>query len=468
MNIVFWGTGSGGLNLFSFCKRIDIEPNYFCSSDSLLWHKEFCGISVVSPNELKEIPLDIIYIACSAVNEVRLQIASLNLSKELIVVDATFCYSTDFFRFNKSRFDKLFCECKSIVNSTRLNGCYIDLSDGPSRSGISDWAIQFHEVLYKNNIPSHFVIREMELTSDNKMEYFYNNKFSSFLNDTSDILLPYKCILNGDYRTVVCNFVQNFFIAACYAKKKLGKLLKVVLIIHNQLPIYYSNAVMFCDYIDECYVISDYIANKLEQLGFPKSKIRLLQWGIYLPVIKNNRKMNGPLRIGYAGRIVIEQKRIDLIIKVATQLAKNKVDFVLSIAGTGRDSVFFKEEIKRLNLEQFVILEGFVNKDNIHDFWGRQDVFLSCSDYEGHSISQVEALCSGVVPVVTDVSGVRDDIIQNVMGFICPVGDYISIASCIKSLAQDRLLLKKMSEACIKNRNKFDIKNVEINYLEII
>ena len=216
------------------------------------------------------------------------------------------------------------------------------------------------------------------------------------------------------------------------------------------------------------FIKNKFIAKKLEKIGFPKNKIRLLQWGISLPTVKKNRLVNGPLRIGYAGRIVIEQKRIDLIIKVVAYLSKNKANFVLSIAGNGKDLNFFLAEIKRLNLEKYILLEGVVNKNNIYDFWARQDVFLSCSDYEGHSISQVEALCSGAVPVVTDVSGVRDDIIQDVMGFICPVGDYIGIASCIKRLEQNRSLLKKMSDACLKNRGKFDIKKNEKMFFQIV
>ena len=68
------------------------------------------------------------------------------------------------------------------------------------------------------------------------------------------------------------------------------------------------------------------------------------------------------------------------------------------------------------------------------------------SEWEGHSISQVEAMAMGTVPVVTDVSGVEDDITDGSNGFVVDVGDVDAIIGRIEILSRDRMLLKKMGK----------------------
>lgn len=88
-----------------------------------------------------------------------------------------------------------------------------------------------------------------------------------------------------------------------------------------------------------------------------------------------------------------------------------------------------------------------LDKNKMRDFWRGQDIYISCSDWEGHSISQCEGIACGAVPVVTDVSGVSDDIQNGVTGYIVPVGDWEAIVDRIVYLSKHRDVLKKMSDA---------------------
>ena len=115
-----------------------------------------------------------------------------------------------------------------------------------------------------------------------------------------------------------------------------------------------------------------------------------------------------------------------------------------------------------------MIIVGYIKKADIFSFWQRQDIYLSCSDYEGHSISQVEAICAGAVPVVTDVSGVRDDITDGVNGYIVSVGDVPAIVYRIIELNKDRDKLQRMRNECIKISSKFNKNNVLKQYVNIL
>ena len=62
-------------------------------------------------------------------------------------------------------------------------------------------------------------------------------------------------------------------------------------------------------------------------------------------------------------------------------------------------------------------------KKELIDFLNEQDIYLNFSEYEGTSLTMLEAMASGCVPVVTDVSGVSDFIEDGVNGLVSDIGD---------------------------------------------
>ena len=68
----------------------------------------------------------------------------------------------------------------------------------------------------------------------------------------------------------------------------------------------------------------------------------------------------------------------------------------------------------------------------------------------GHSISQSEAMAEGAVPVITDVSGARDDVADGGNGYVVEVGNIEAIACRIQELYYDRNKLEEMG-TCAHN-----------------
>ena len=120
------------------------------------------------------------------------------------------------------------------------------------------------------------------------------------------------------------------------------------------------------------------------------------------------------------------------------------VNFNLNIAGFGNYESVLKEKLSELNLDNHVKFYGEVLTCDVEDFLEKQDVFVNCSEFEGHSVSQYEAIACGCVPVITDVSGAVDDIDVGYNGFIVEKGDIDLMAQNIKKLDDDRSLLEIM------------------------
>lgn len=153
---------------------------------------------------------------------------------------------------------------------------------------------------------------------------------------------------------------------------------------------------------------------------------------------------NEKLHIGYAGRITVRQKRSDLLPVIIERLLKKEVEFTFEIAGEGDYLDKFLEMVEEKEIADKVIFHGYIPRNEIPDFWQRQDIMVSCSDWEGHSITQVEAMAAGAVPIVTDVSGARDDITDGENGFVVEVGAVDQIVEKICFLYEHRELLPVM------------------------
>ena len=83
----------------------------------------------------------------------------------------------------------------------------------------------------------------------------------------------------------------EYFVAACAAKRILSDNFCNIIVVHSDFYTYYEACMYFKDDIDFCLVISKKIKEKLESLGFPSNKIRMLYWNIDFD-FKQNKVFN--------------------------------------------------------------------------------------------------------------------------------------------------------------------------------
>ena len=267
---------------------------------------------------------------------------------------------------------------------------------------------------------------------------------------------------NNCYGTVISNFVGTNMYANCYFKR-LNNNIMHIMIIHSDDPIYYETAILLQKYIDYCLVISRKIKSQLILRGMDSDKIVTLNWNIKVDDEFRKLQLDRPIRIGYAGRITTLAKRVDYIPIIIEKLNDIGVNYIFEIAGIGDYYDELSKFVDNNKLKGKVCLLGQIDKSYIKGFWRRQDIYISCSDWEGHSISQCEAIAAGAVPVVTDVSGACDDIDDGVTGYIVPIGDLNMIVEKISYLDSNRYILNKMSKAGMNKmleRNKLYNDNI--------
>ncbi|MBQ9233730.1 MAG: glycosyltransferase family 4 protein, partial [Lachnospiraceae bacterium] len=96
------------------------------------------------------------------------------------------------------------------------------------------------------------------------------------------------------------------------------------------------------------------------------------------------------------------------------------------------------------NLEDRITMYGKIPNDKMGDFWKKIDIYLNFSEFEGTSLSMLEAMSYGCVPVASDVSGVKDFIEHGINGYIYNFGDLDMLCQNIFLLEKDRKLMRNM------------------------
>lgn len=461
MREVFFGAGKIGRTVTKLWKLQGRSPLFIVDNNSAIWGEQIENIEICDPQKLAELEKeDIVYITCSNKEKIYNQIKEYGIAeKNIKIIDSWHQYMPQYIKNKTEKF--LDYRYETGNDSGKTNTIIFDLENGIVLGGVEAWVFQTARQIRKAGYET------LYLTQNGKSDFWKEEsalaieigawRESSVVDKVDEVA---KKLLQYGKIKIISNFGGIIFWGACLAKKIAPEKVEHTVVIHNDVTSLYDEYSEMEEVIDGCIVISEKMEIELKKRGFTESKIRKMTWDIDVEdnLKRNYSKDNEPIRIGYAGRITVKTKRIDMVLQTLVKLKEKEIPFICEIAGTGDYSEQLRTEIIKNGMQEQVILKGYIDRGNIRKFWNGQDIMISCSEHEGHSISQMEAMASGVVPVLTDVSGVRDDVSDGVNGFIVPVGEVDMIAEKICGLAGNRKLLKKMGKEAhsqiVKNKKE--------------
>ena len=147
-------------------------------------------------------------------------------------------------------------------------------------------------------------------------------------------------------------------------------------------------------------------------------------------------------------------KKIDELINIFSQL-KDK-DTKLYIIGDGEEKENLKNLVLDLNLQDRVIMTGYLNKDEQLEYLKNSSVYAMTSISEGLPMVLLEAMSFGIpcIAYKTD-SGVADIIENNKNGFVIENRNINEYIEKLNLLLTDVKLKENMSKECIKTCKKY-------------
>jgi glycosyltransferase involved in cell wall biosynthesis len=114
------------------------------------------------------------------------------------------------------------------------------------------------------------------------------------------------------------------------------------------------------------------------------------------------------------------------------------------IAGTGEDEKELRELVKKLDVEDYVVVAGFVT--DVATLMNAMDIQVNASfGTEAASLSLMEGMSLGKPAIVSDYGGNPELIADGVNGFMTKQHAPDAIAECVEKLFEDRELWKNMA-----------------------
>jgi glycosyltransferase involved in cell wall biosynthesis len=210
---------------------------------------------------------------------------------------------------------------------------------------------------------------------------------------------------------------------------------------------------------------SQAIAADLAQWGVPRERVHPIPNGVEIPDHAGRRSRNGVVHFVSMGRLEAE-KAVDQTIRAFACLPAD-APAQLTILGDGPSRPELEALSRRLGQERRIVFTGAVG--NVTPYLKEADVYVSTSVSEGMSNALLEAMSSGVMPVVSQVSGVDELVEEGVTGFLFPAGDETAVANRLeKSLAMTVEERRATGEEARKAvRNRFCIDRVAEHHLSL-
>ncbi len=128
------------------------------------------------------------------------------------------------------------------------------------------------------------------------------------------------------------------------------------------------------------------------------------------------------------------QKAHEHIPVLASRLRKDHPSLRFALVGAGARAEELRALVEQEGVSDRVRLLGL--RSDVPDLLGSADIFLSCSNWEGMTLTVIEAMMSGL-PVISTVTEGAAQLVDEHSGELVPIGDVAAMATRLGRLAED-------------------------------
>lgn len=434
--IVLFGAGIYAEKYRTLLEYLGMPFHYFSDNDESKIGSELWGRRIIPPDELRNKECRVI-VSCTHGREIEKQLTNMGIKDKILRLE-------DLTGKLQARLEE-----ENITDAGKASKgqtVILDMYEGDGWGGTEMWSATVAKGLEADEKTVILFGSESQPPLSEEHEYMVE-RFSN--HHTFEKMV--KSMVSRLPFVLFNNFAGYAYMIATMLKKIYPNKVKIVSVIHNDDKSLYNAHMVFAESVDKFLCVSDKIQTKLiHEYGVAEERISFKEQPIICDEdYERSYKMEErPIRIGYAGRLVKKQKRADLFPKLINYLESEEINYELSIAGEGECVSQIERFLESTSLKGIVKLIGRVPKTNMPSFWKQQDIFLNFSEFEGTSLSMLEAMNYACVPVVTDVSGVSEFVQNDINGYVREVGDLKGIASAIKYIDNHREKLQIFGECC--------------------
>lgn len=442
--LFLFGTGKISEKYTKYLEQVLVRIDGYIDNNEDKWGKTFHNKVIYRCDELKKIENSKILIACADIKGVTEQLYQLDMQDKIVSLHSLVVDCEALAAESEKIYLKYF-----DIPKTKTQLVIIDNLEG-TWGGAEDWAHKTALSLLERNYDVIVVENDSQLNVDEALKshtlYLKKDAVDMHFKIIEELIKRRSFVL-------IDIWGSNLLWAASFIRKKFPADVKIISVLLNDAESLYQKQQVWNDSIDQYLCISSRIKNNLINVyGIEKEKVYMRIPFVEGKEIRERAYNDGTgdkaLAIAYPSRLVKGQKRADLLPEFINKLEERKIHYVLNIVGDGACEENIRLYVEQNDLENKVFLRGKLSRKELLCFLNKQDIYVNFSEYEGMSLTMLEAMVRGCVPVVTNVSGVADVIINRENGFISEIGDLEAMADNILFLDKNRPILKTYGIKC--------------------
>ena len=191
------------------------------------------------------------------------------------------------------------------------------------------------------------------------------------------------------------------------------------------------------------HVDAEVLAEAAVDLGADPRRVWTRAWGVdtaaFAPPAAGAPALRGesrPLRILWTRQLepVYDPQPF---VRALGRLKRRAFPFHATMAGDGPLRSSVEAWLREEGVTGDVTLEGFVGEERLRALYRESDVYVSISRSDSTSQSLLEAMSSGLLPIVTDIAGNREWVTHRREGYLVPAGDEDALACAIEEGSSD-------------------------------
>ena len=216
------------------------------------------------------------------------------------------------------------------------------------------------------------------------------------------------------------------FIGALLKRKSIPLVLSVHgddIVITPKKNIFYRLATIFTlKKSDHIFSVAQHMTNEIfKYVKLASNRVSTLQYGVDLQRIASYHSDERDINF-ISTRNLYPNSNIDIIIKSFEKYVRNSDSrATLYITGCGYLDSFFKEYIKANSLSKNIVMTGHLSQEELFKLLGRSKYFISLTNSDGTSLSLLEAIAAGCIPIVSDIEANRYWIRHGESGYISKI-----------------------------------------------
>ena len=240
------------------------------------------------------------------------------------------------------------------------------------------------------------------------------------------------------------------------ARPELFERLTLVGICHTDQDYYYHHLQRLDARLAGIIAVSPRCAEQLTgMLPHRRGTIPVLpDWDMPVAPASLPRERTAKLRVLFNGRLLHLQKRVLDLPKISRRLFEAGAPVELTIVGDGPDLPQLREAFGQGRHITNRLL-GPRAPWEMAPLLDAHDVFLQVSEFEGASVSLMEAMVAGLVPVVTGTESGTELLEHGRNALICPVGNVEVIARRLAELAIDPARIDELGHAAFTSAKTY-------------